>query len=85
MYKVFYLDSAEKDLAALDKPIRKRIIDKIEKILAQDPEGLGKPLTGSFKGMWRYRIGDFRVIYRISEEEILILVAKVGDRKNIYE
>ena len=85
MYKVFYLDSAEKDLAALDKPIRKRILDKIDEILTRDPKGLGKPLTGPFKGMWRYRVGDFRVIYRISEEEILILVAKVGHRKNIYE
>lgn len=85
MYKVCYLDSVEKDLKSLDKSSRKRILDKIENHLAKDPESLGKPLVGEFKGMWRYRIGDFRVIYKIAQKEILILVARIGHRKNIYE
>ena len=85
MYKVFYLDSVEKDLVALDRPIRKRIVDKIEKVLTHDPKRLGKALTGQFKGFWRYRVGDFRVIYKIAEQEILIIVARIGHRKNVYE
>ncbi|OGX31899.1 MAG: hypothetical protein A2787_09485 [Omnitrophica WOR_2 bacterium RIFCSPHIGHO2_01_FULL_48_9] len=85
MYKVFYLDSVEEDLKRLDKPVRKRILDKIEKHLAQDPKNLGKALTGQFKGFWRYRVGDFRVIYKIAETEILICVARIGHRKNVYE
>lgn len=84
MYKVFYLDSVEKDLERLDRPTRKRILDKIEKHLAKDPKGLGKALTGQFKGLWRYRVGDFRVIYKVAEEEILIVVARIGHRKNVY-
>lgn len=85
MYKVVYLDSVEKDLEKLDRPTRKRVLDKIEKYLAKDPKGLGKVLTGEFQGLWRYRIGDFRVIYKIAEKEILIIVARVGHRKNIYD
>ncbi len=59
-------------------------MDKIEKTLAQDPRGLGKALTGSFAGLWRYRIGDHRVIYKIAESEILILIARIGHRREIY-
>jgi mRNA interferase RelE/StbE len=84
VYKVLYLASVENDLAALDKPVRKRVMDKIEKTLAQDPRGLGKALSGPFAGLWRYRIGDYRVIYKIAEEEILILIARIGHRRDIY-
>ena len=85
MYKVFYLDSVEEDLKKLDKPLQKRILNKIEHHLTKDPKNLGKALTGQFKGLWRYRIGDFRVIYRMAEKEILILVARIGHRKNVYK
>ena len=85
MYKIFYLDSVEEDLKKLDKPVVKRLLAKIEKTLAQDPRGLGKPLTGPFSGLWRYRIGDYRVIYKIAQEEILIIVARIGHRKDIYK
>lgn len=84
MYKVLYLKSVEADLLSLDKPIRKKLMDKIERTLAQDPRGLGKPLSGPFTGLWRYRIGDYRVIYKIAEREILILVARIGHRREIY-
>lgn len=85
MYKVAYLDSVEKDFEGLDKPVVKRILDKIEKHLANDPYHLGKPLSGQFKGLWRYRIGDFRVIYKIADQEILIMIARVGHRKDVYK
>ncbi len=84
VYSVAYADGVEKDLARLDRPLRKKIIDKIEGYLAKDPQGLGKPLTGIFKGFWRYRFDDYRVIYRISSEEILITVFRIGHRKNVY-
>jgi len=84
MYKVSYLDSVEHDLKRLDKPVVRRILDKIEKVLAKDPQNLGKPLTGIFRGLWRYRVGDYRIIYKIAEKEILIIVARIGHRKDIY-
>ena len=84
VYKVSYLDSVENDFKKLDRPTQKRIINKIENHLAKDPQHLGKVLTGQFKGFWRYRVGDFRIIYKIAESEILIIVSRIGHRKNIY-
>ncbi len=84
MYKVVYLETVQDDLLALDKPVRRRVMDKIEKTLAKDPRGLGKALSGPFAGLWRYRIGDYRVIYKIAESEILVLIARIGHRREIY-
>ncbi len=84
VYNVEYAEGIEKDLSKLDKSLRKRIIDKIENYLARDPQKLGKPLTGAFKGFWRYRFDDYRIIYRIKHKEILIAVLRVGHRKNVY-
>ncbi len=84
VYKVAYLDSVEEDLKKLDKSTVKKILIRIETYLAQDPKGLGKPLKGEFQGYWRYRWGDHRVIYKISEGEILILVLRIGNRKDVY-
>jgi len=84
VYKVLYLDKVEKDLKRMDKPTCKAILNKIEHTLAKDPQGLGKALTGQFKGFWRYRFGNYRVIYKLSETEILIIVAKIGQRKDVY-
>ena len=81
MYKVVYLDQVEEDLKKLDKPTVKKILSRIEAYLTKDPKGLGKPLKGDFEGYWRYRWGDYRVIYKISEREILIIVLRIGHRK----
>lgn len=84
MYKVVYLDQVEEDLKKLDKSTVKKILNRIETYLAKDPKGLGKPLKGEFLGYWRYRWGDYRVIYRIAEREILILILRIGNRKEVY-
>lgn len=85
MYKVVYLDQVEEDFKRLDKPVIKKILDRIEKYLAVDPKGLGKALKGEFGGYWRYRWGDYRVIYKIADKEILILVLRISHRKDVYE
>jgi len=84
VYKVVYLDSVEEDFRKLDKAVIKKILDRIEIYLARDPQGLGKPLTGGFQGYWRYRWGDYRVIYRIAEQEILVIVLRISHRKDVY-
>ncbi|MCX5703434.1 MAG: type II toxin-antitoxin system RelE/ParE family toxin [Candidatus Omnitrophica bacterium] len=84
MYKVAYLDSVEEDLKKLDKTTVRKILNRIETYLACDPKELGKPLKGEFQGYWRYRWGDYRVIYKISEREILILVLRISNRKDVY-
>ena len=85
MYKVVYLDAVEEDLKKLDKSTVKKILARIETYLSQDPKELGKPLKGDFQGYWRYRWGDYRVIYEIHDDTLVILVAKIGHRKDIYK
>lgn len=85
MYKVVYLDQVEEDLKKLDKSTVRRILSRIETYLAQNPKELGKPLKGDFQGYWRYRWGDYRVIYKISDREVLILVLRIGNRKDVYD
>jgi mRNA interferase RelE/StbE len=82
VYKLFYKDSVSKDLKRLDKGEIKRILNGIEERIVPNPF-LGKSLKGDFRGCYRYRFGDYRVIYTISKNEILIL--RIGNRKEIYE
>ena len=79
--KVLYKASVTGDLRRLDKPVARRILEKIERDLAAHPEA-GLPLGGDFRGLFRYRIGDYRVIYSKVPEGLLIL--RVGHRKDIY-
>ena len=81
-YKIVYKKSITKDLKGIDKTRLKRIINSIEKKLIQNPKA-GKMLTGEFKGLYRIRIGDYRVIYSILESEVLIL--RIAHRKDVYK
>jgi mRNA interferase RelE/StbE len=76
--------SAEKELAKLDKPVAKRIIKFLRERVAVDPRSSGKALKGDHSGLWRYRVGDYRVICEIYDEKISVLVVRVGHRKEVY-
>ena len=75
------------DFAGISQTNKEIILKAVRKKLAIDPQGYGKPLTGEFKGLWRLRVGDYRVVYRIVKEEILVFVVKVGIRRDdkVYE
>ena len=85
-YKVIFSDDAKKQLKKLDKHIAAMIIGWIEKNLegTTNPRQHGKGLTSNRSGQWRYRIGDYRLICEILENEITILVLEVGHRRSIY-
>lgn len=85
VYKVLYKASVENDLKKLDKSTVKRIIHDIETKLALNPTELGKQLKGVFKGLRSYNIGEYRVIYKTSKEEILILILRISHRKDTYK
>lgn len=86
MYSVVFTDKARKTLKKLDPNISKLILAWIRKNLegCSDPRKHGKALVGDHSGQWRYRIGDYRLIAEIQDEEIIILVLNIGHRKNIY-
>ena len=80
-------DRALKDLRKLDRQVQQRIIRFLEERVApsENPRSLGKPLTGRFTGLWRYRVGDYRVICTLRDAELLVLVVEVGHRREIYD
>jgi mRNA interferase RelE/StbE len=84
-YKINLHKKAIKDLNNLDFPVRKHIVEKIETHLVKDPINLGKPLKGNFKGLYRYRIGDYRVIYMIDIAGKIIFITNVNHRKTVYQ
>ncbi len=84
-YEIKWNEGALEDLKDLGKTQSRKIIGKVEGYLAQDPVKLGKPLKGLFKGLYRYRCGDFRIIYAIDHDEREILIQTVGNRKDIYK
>jgi mRNA interferase RelE/StbE len=83
-YKVAWHEDALEDLRRLDKSRAREIVGKVDDHLSEDPLALGKPLKGIFRGLFRYRCGDYRVIYSIDRQEELLVVLTVGHRKDVY-
>ena len=80
-------DRALKDLKKLDRPIQREIIDYLDKRIAgpSDPRRFGKALKAELAGLWRYRLGDCRIICQIQDGLWVVLVVAVGHRKEIYK
>ena len=78
---------AQKEFKKLDKNAQRRIIAYLkEKIsCAEDPRLFGAALTGNKAGLWRYRLGEYRIICQIKDDQFIVLVLKVGHRKSIYQ
>lgn len=72
----------KEDFRKIDKADQQKIIKAIRKKLTRDPEGFGTPLRGGLKGLWKLRVGQYRVVYEIKKNEILVYVVKVGFRRD---
>lgn len=84
MYTVEYEPAAEKQLAKLPKDVARPIADAIDR-LAVDPFPAGfKPLQGVDKGAYRIRVRDYRVVYEVYRKRLVVLVVKVGNRRDVY-
>lgn len=83
-WQIKFEDFAVKQLKKLDKQIGKRIVSYLKKIVLENPRKQGKPLTGDRSRFWRYRMGEYRIICRIIDDELIVLVIAVGHRKEIY-
>lgn len=83
MYEVILQKPAERFLKKLDKENQRRIINKLKE-LERNPK-LGVLLVGNLAGLWKFRIGDYRAIYQIKNEELIVLVLDIGHRKNVYD
>jgi len=78
--------TAEKQIKKLKRDAQTSIVRFLRERLkpAGNPRQWGKPLHGDERGLWRYRIGDYRLVCDIQDEKITVLVLRVGHRKDVY-
>ena len=83
-YEVRLRPSAERDLRALPRDVRDRILEQLTE-LADDPRPPdSQPLHGNLRGLWRLRMGDYRASYLIDQEAQLVRVGRIGHRSTFY-
>jgi mRNA interferase RelE/StbE len=80
-------ERALKELKKLDRQAQKEILAYLDERVAgkEDPRRFGKALHADLTGLWRYRVGDYRILCQIKDGQLLVLVISVGHRKNVYE
>lgn len=85
-FHVEVTESARKGLKKLDGYTQRMIISWLEKNLegCENPRQHGKPLSANRVGQWRYRVGDYRIIAKIEDNKLIILVIAIGHRREIY-
>jgi len=85
-WRIDFSPKAEKELAGIDRSAAKRIVAYLREKVAtsQDPRSLGKPLKGVLREFWRYRVGDYRIVTKIEDECVLVLVVRVAHRREAY-
>ena len=88
VWRIEFDPRAVKELSKFDRPIQQRIIKGLRERIATlvDPRSIGEALRGEELGrFWKYRIGSYRVICDIRDEDIVILVIRIGDGEEVYE
>jgi mRNA interferase RelE/StbE len=85
-WKIQFDPRALKELEKLDGSAQQRILKFLNQQIspAKDPRAKGKALAGEFAGLWRYRVGEYRLICDIRDKLLIILILRVAHRKDIY-
>ena len=83
-YDLIWHERLKEDLSALNKEAAARMLVRIKERLARDPLGLSKPLKGIFKGLYRYRMGDHRIIFAVDHEKRRLIILHVKHGKDAY-
>jgi len=86
-YHVVFSEEARKNLKKMDKHQAKVILTWIQTHLegCSNPYAFGKGLVQNLSGQWRYRVGDYRILTEIHQNEVVILVLKIDHRRKVYE
>ena len=86
-WKIEFDKKASDHFLKLDRSIKQRILKFIDERLLKmkTPRDLGYPLKGTLAGFWKYCVGEYRLICKIEDHQLTILVIDVGHRKNIYK
>ena len=86
-WKIEWDDRARKELRKLDFSVQKEILNYLHFRISgsNNPRQFGQNLSGNKSGLWRYRIGNYRLICKFEEHNFIVLVVGVGHRKEVYE
>ena len=85
MYRLNLLEQASRDLASLDKAVARRIFKKLKWLESNIDTVRKETLSGNLSDFLKFRIGDYRAIYKVIEEEQLIVVYEIGHRREVYK
>ena len=86
LWKIDFTEEADKQLLSLDKTTRERIRAYVKDLgKLSNPRLRGEPLTGNLSAFWKYRVGKYRLICRVHDEELTVLVVKIGKRDKVYK
>ena len=85
-WQIEFTPEAEKQLLKIDRQSAKRIINSLSQRIApaEDPRTFGNALKGVLREFWRYRVGSYRVICKIEDDRLLVLVVRVAHRSDVY-
>lgn len=84
MYKLLIDDKVKKDFRKIDNIWQRKILTAIKTKLVNNPY-LGRKLVGDLSPYYRYRVGDYRVLYEVMDTKLIIVVVKIKHRKNVYK
>lgn len=84
MYRVRLLRAASRELARLDKPVGRRIVERLYWLAEHIEDVQVEPLAGPLAGLYKLRVGDYRILYEVLQEEQTIIVHLIGHRSTIY-
>ena len=85
MWKIVYKNSVQKDLKKTPKKIKFLIKRAIEERLKVNLVHFGTPLKQNLKGLMKLRLGDYRIIYSVQKDTVIVFVIKIGHRKEVYK
>ena len=86
-WKIEFDPAALKELEKLDKPVKRRISKFLHERVARldNSRQVGASLQGSLSGFWKYRVGDYRLICSLEDDRLVVLVLRVGHRREVYD
>ena len=86
-WRVEFDSAAARELRKLGHDDQQRIVRYLRQRVAtaDDPRRFGRPLTHDLKGLWRYRVGDYRIVAKIEDNRFIVLVLTVGHRREVYD
>jgi mRNA interferase RelE/StbE len=85
-WKIEFAESAQKELKAIDRKAQRDIRNYLRNRIAtdEDPRHFGEPLRKNLSGLWKYRVGNYRVICEIQNDVLIVLVVRIGHRSKVY-